>query len=599
VRIAHLSHQAFLWIVQAVVLDDLLWYYILLTGLQDKSKMNERITMNKKKLPIGISDFKKLIEGDYYYIDKSLLIKELLDSGTAATLIPRPRRFGKTLNLSMIRYFFEKTEESNVHLFKDLAIAKYSQCMEHQGRYPVIFLTFKDVKVDTWEKCWNAIKKNISAEFKRHDYLLLGNIFKSNEKHLFQKICDGSAQLIDYSFALLNLSEYLARFYKQSPIILIDEYDAPIHAGYLNNYYKDVIEFLRNFLSGGLKDNSNLAFGMLTGILRVSKENIFSGLNNLEICSLIHDSYADKFGLIEAEVKTIVSMYQPNTNIDDVRAWYDGYNIGKVKIYNPWSIINFAKMGRTIPYWINTSDNAIVKSIISGSSARDKERIESLMNGIKITININENIVFQELSNRPETLWNFLLFTGYLTFENLRQEDLFEYADLCIPNNEVKSLYKSIILDWFSTTIGMDLYQLMLMQLTSGNTDDFKENFYNIVEQSLSTFDVGGKEPEKFYHALVLGMLASLNVTHAIKSNRESGFGRYDVMLIPHDKNKLGIIIEFKKVKKGETLKSSAQNALKQIEDKKYATELEAFGIKQIVKLAIVFKGKAVLVLEG
>ena len=555
----------------------------------------------KQKLPIGISDFKILREGGYYYIDKSLLIKELLDGGSAATLIPRPRRFGKTLNLSMLRYFFEKTQQSNAHLFKDLEIAKHADCMAHQGQYPVIFLTFKDVKVASWDKCWEAIKKNISNEFNRHDYLLTSTIFKSNEKDIFQEICNGSAQLIDYSSALINLSEYLARYHNKRTIILIDEYDAPIHAGFLNNYYTDVIEFLRNFLSGGLKDNSNLAFGMLTGILRVSKENIFSGLNNLKVCSLLSKSYDNKFGLVQEEVEQIVSLFQPGYAMDDIRAWYDGYNIGNAKIYNPWSILNFVDTGNLASHWVNTSDNAFIKSIIANASADAKEEIEQLMIGQRLSKRVDENIIFQDIEKKPDALWNFLLFTGYLTFGSYGLKGVTPYADFFIPNNEILYLYQSIIHGWFGEHINTKNYQQMLNQLISGNAIEFQKLFKRFVLESLSAFDVGGNEPEKFYHALVLGMLVSLHETHTIKSNRESGLGRYDVMLIPHDTNKYGIIIEFKKVDdyENETLETAAQNALKQIEDKKYATELEQLGIMHMVKLAIVFEGKETLVVEG
>ena len=557
--------------------------------------------MNKKMLPIGISDFKTLIERNYYYADKSLLIKELLDSGAAATLIPRPRRFGKTLNLSLLQYFFEKTDESNAHLFKDMAIAKHSKCMEHQGKYPVIFMTFKDVKVSSWSECWDAIKKIISAEFKRHDYLLESNIFKGNEKVSFQEICNETAQLVHYSSSLVDLSAYLIRFYKQKPIILIDEYDAPIHAGYLNNYYDQVVGFIRNFLSGGLKDNSNLQFAVMTGILRIAKESIFSGLNNLKVCSLRDERYSDKFGLTEAEVKKIVETYHPTIALDDVRDWYDGYMSGSIKMYNPWSIINFADTGNLDPYWVNTSDNVLIKQIIASSSVTFKKDCELLLAGKAVKQEIRDDVAFPEIKTNAETLWSFLFLCGYVTFDTVIREDVSRFSHFSIPNKEVFYLYRTIIKKWLEEALSLATYQLMLSHLTSGNTVDFKKMFKRFAQESLSSFDVGGKEPEKFYHALVLGMFANLHTTHIIKSNRESGFGRYDVMLIPHDKTKHGIVIEFKKVDidDNETLETAAQNALKQIADKKYVTELETLCIKQIIKLAIVFEGKDVLVLEG
>ena len=559
------------------------------------------MTTIKQKLPIGISDFKKLIEGNYYYIDKSLLIKELLDGGTEATLIPRPRRFGKTLNLSMLRYFFEKTKQSNAHLFKDLEIAKHDSCMAGQGQYPVIFLTFKDVKVSNWNECWNTLKTLIIEECQRHRYVLEGDILDEHQKNTFKELLNQNAQTNIYANMLKNLSDILTHYYSKKTIILIDEYDAPIHAGYLNNYYKDVIEFMRNFLSGGLKDNSHLEFAVLSGILRVSRESIFSGLNNLEVCSMLSHAYDEKFGLVQEEVEAILKQYQPTCNINDIRAWYDGYNIGIAKIYNPWSILNFAKTGRLEPHWVNTSDNAIIQSIIANGSVDFKEDVEKLMSWKKLTKPINENIIFQEVDVSSNALWNFLFFTGYLTVNNICTKNFVMYADFFIPNNEIMSLYNSIIIEWFAQNVSLKNYQQMLTQLTNANTTEFKKIFKQFTQQSLSFFDVGGSEPEKFYHALVLGMLVSLHDTHAIKSNRESGLGRYDVMLIPHDKNKCGIIIEFKKidVDENETLTTAAQNALKQIEDKKYATELEQLGITRILKLAIIFEGKETLVVEG
>jgi len=557
--------------------------------------------MNKKALSIGIVDFKEIIEENYYYVDKSLLIKELLDGGTKATLIPRPRRFGKTINLSMLKYFFEKTEKSNAHLFKDLAIVQHTDCMAHQGQSPVIFLTFKDVKVGTWDKCWEKIKKLISFEYGRHEYILETSILSVKEKEDFASIINEKDNQSLYENSVLNLSVYLTRYHNKQTIILIDEYDAPIHAGYLNNYYSQVIEFMRNFLSAGLKDNSNLAFGVLTGILRIAKESIFSGLNNLEVCSMLSEHYADKFGLLEDEVKNLIAYYCPTVDINEVRAWYDGYNVGTKRIYNPWSVINFAKNKKFDPYWVNTSDNALIKSIIAQSPRDAKEDIESLIAGKKISVQINENIVFQDMEKDACAIWNFFLFTGYLTCDNVRTEELIKYADVAVPNNEVMSLYKTIILDWFSKSVGLRSYQQMLAKLTSGDIENFKEYFYDVIERSLSLFDVSGKEPERFYHALVLGMLVSLDLTHIIKSNRESGVGRYDVMIIPRDVSKFGIIIEFKKVSKirKETLATAAQNALKQIDDRKYASELEQLGIKKILKLAIVFEGKEVLVEQG
>ena len=358
---------------------------------------------------------------------------------------------------------------------------------------------------------------------------------------------------------------------------------------------------MRNFLCGGFKGNNNLEHGVITGILRVARESIFSGMNNLEVRTLLNDDYASTFGLVEQEVNDIIAEFQPHASLDEVRAWYDGYTSGTTKIYNPWSIINFAKEGKLKPYWVNTSDNLLIRSLIENSDIDQKKDIEYIMTGESIPVQLHENIVFQDLDKKPYSLLNFLLFTGYLTYNSPYEKDLLSYAHFSIPNNEIMSLYKTIILDWFSERISITYYQHMLSHLTAGNVEDFIDFFKTIVAQSLSTLDVAENEPEKFYHALVLGMLVSIHTTHIIKSNRESGLGRYDVMIIPRDITKLGIIIEFKKVDhdKRETLASAAKKALEQIENKKYEAELQQYGVKKILKLGIVFDGKQTLVVQG
>ncbi len=548
-----------------------------------------------KPLPIDISDFEMVINKGCYYIDKTLLIQEIMDSGASVTLIPRPRRFGKTINMTMLRCFFEKNEQSKRHLFGHLNIMQCPDIMAKQGTYPVIFLTFKNVKCLDWEQCYGKIKILIALEYERHSYLLLDDNLKSHEKESFSAIINGSALPQDYENSLFILSHYLHRYHKKQPIILIDEYDAPIHAGFVNKYYNEVINFVRNLLGAALKDNASLDFAVMTGILRIAKESIFSGLNNLEVCTFLNEAYADKFGLTEAEAAQLLQDYNLSHKSDLVRTWYNGYSSGSISVYNPWSLINLAKQkGLMHPYWINTSSNDIIKELIKSGSDSLKEDIELLIAGQPLRKRIEENIVFASVYAQTEAVWNFLLFSGYLTFKNVALEGRMTMADLVIPNEEVLYFYETTILAWFEEGMGSRHYNQMLTYLTIGDLDSFTAIFYDFVAKSFSIFDVSGNEPEKFYHGFVLGMLVSLKNSYTITSNRESGYGRYDVMLMPHDHNKRGIIIEFKKTNQAQhqTLEAAAANALQQIEQRDYTAQLRSHGINTCICLGIAFEGK-------
>jgi len=572
----------------------------------------------KKLIPIGIDDFKELVEQNYYFTDKSLLIKELLDSGAKVTLLPRPRRFGKTLNLSMLRYFFEKVVDrsytsihfpaentqyerglSRRHLFNGLKIEQHADCMKHQGKYPVIWLTFKDVKTEKWDDCYEKIRKVISAEFKRH-FDVIRNSLSEQELRKIQDIIAETASHASYENSLMDLSHYLEHVYKAKVVILIDEYDAPIHAAYLNGYYNEVIGFMRGFLGAGLKGNNALNFGVLTGILRVAKESIFSGINNLRVCTLVQDSYANQFGFLEDEVRAMLTYFELENKLDEVRRWYNGYQSGSYKVYNPWSIINLAgNKGVIQAYWVNTSDNLLVRDILKKSQPYMKEDVEKLMHGESLHTLINENLTLLDIDHDENALWNFLLLTGYVTFENYHQEGRFWYANLKIPNEEIASLYETTVLSWFKEKGISQDYLRMLRCLTQGDAAEFKRMFELFSYEALSSFDITGREPERLYHALTIGMFVALQGSHEVRSNRESGLGRYDVSLIPKDHTKPGIILEFKKVdiKKNETLESAAQNALNQIEERDYETELRARGLNKIIKIGIAFSGKESLVL--
>jgi hypothetical protein len=554
--------------------------------------------MDRKPLPIGISDFKTIIEDGYAYADKTLLVQELLEKGTHVALIPRPRRFGKTLNLSMLRYFFEKSEEDTGHLFQNLAIWEEQKFREKQGTHPVIFLTFKDNKHGSWEKTFEHFRIILAEEFQRHRYLLECDLLSAEEREDFLKIIRKEASSTLYEHSLRFLTKWLYLYHKTKVVVLIDEYDAPAHAAFLGKFYRRLIDFLRNLLSGSLKDNSYLEQGVLTGIFRIAKESIFSGANNISTFSLLHEEFQDKFGLSESEVKVFLASYDLTEKLSEITKWYDGYCIGSCKqIYNPWSVLNCcAKKGNILPYWVNSSDNTLMQQCVTQGSSELKTEIEELLQGVCVEKKIEEGFIFTDLDEKPNAVWALLLYSGYLTIDSVSHGN---FCRLRIPNIEVEELYKSTILDWFERSLNEQKYRMLLTSLIAGDVDTFSQLFQEFVLCSASIFDVSGSEPEKIYHAFVLGMLIGLKDQYEVKSNRESGLGRYDVMLIPKDKHALGIIIEFKKIGpfKKMNIKAAASSALQQIEEKKYAQELLDRNIERILYLAIVFEGKNVLIL--
>lgn len=554
----------------------------------------------KKRLPIGKSDFESVISGNFYYVDKTLFIVQLMERGAEVTLFPRPRRFGKTLNLTMLKAFFEKSETSKRHLFDGLAVSKLPEVMAEQGKYPVIFMTLKDVKQEKWAECFYQIKKIVGEEFERHSYLLSSSFLSAGQKKEFQDVIDKVAPEDVYQNALKDLSKYLHAYHQQKVIVLIDEYDTVIHEAYLKNFYKNAIGFMRTFLGGGLKDSTVLHQGIVTGILRVAKESIFSGLNNLLVSSFFREDFADTFGLTEAEVAQMLKDYDCVDKSDQVREWYNGYTIGSVRLYNPWSLINLVH-NRCIfePYWVNTSQADMIQDLVYTSYPEARHDLERLLNGESVEQVVDDTVVFDDLKVITTAFWSFLLYTGYLTFRRHWMVDTERHVELVIPNKEIGGVYKTTVRRWFARSADVARQYLAVLQdLTNGNVDGFKQLFTSFVEQSISMFDVKGPEPENFYHALVLGMLVSLQNTHEVRSNRESGYGRYDVMIIPKNVALPGTVIEFKKIDPSspETLEDAAQAALKQIRDRHYVTELHARGISKVIELAIVFRGKQVLV---
>ncbi|WP_280997150.1 AAA family ATPase [Marinitoga aeolica] len=544
-----------------------------------------------KKLPIGRSDFKSIIEDNMYYIDKSMLIKEIIESGDVI-LITRPRRFGKTLNMSMMKYFF-RNDQDNKHLFEGLKIWKEKEVIEkYLNKYPVIYLTFKDAKANNIE----LLKKIIIEEITKI-YILNEKIMEKlyePEKEIYNKIMFKKADESEYMNSLKNLSEYLYRYYKQKVILLIDEYDTPIQQSYLNGYYDEFINFMGNVLGNALKDNEYLEKGVLTGITRVAKESIFTGVNNLQASTVLSELFNDKFGLTWKEVEETLRYYGLEYEKGKVIEWYNGYNFGGLEIYNPYSIINLADEKEIKYYWINSSGNELIKQLIRQSTAEVKTKIEELIEGKEIESSIDENLVYGDLDkSTEESIWTLFLFTGYLTWTKHTGEEGEPRYSLKITNKETLQFFKKTVVDIIKES--KIHYESILMELIHENYEEFKIAFKKIVERTISYFDVSGEEPERFYHGLILGMVVGLSKKYIVKSNREAGYGRADVILIPKEKKEPGIIFEFKKhyIKEGD-LKNSAELGIKQIEEKGYEEEIKSYGIEKIIKVAIAFDKKNV-----
>lgn len=556
------------------------------------------------KFITGYSDFREIIKSNIVFVDKSLLIKDILDDAKTV-LITRPRRFGKTLNLSMLNYFFNLPEliigdGDPKHLFQGLAINNEKEYLTHQNQYPVIFITLKDVKESNQAAAYNKIFELVVEMFGLHAYLLKSDRLSPDQKDLFEIIISRRANQQQIENGLLTLSKFLYAYHQKQVIILIDEYDTPIQSGYFYGFSKEIIAFMRNFFGAGLKDNIFIKKAVLTGILRIAKENLFSGLNNIETYSLLQNRYSQYFGFTENEVSQLLTQADLNNNAKEIRDWYNGYCFGKTTIYNPWSIVScLSKGGQLRPYWVNTSGNELIKEEMAKASPDFKIQFELLLQGRTISQMINESFVFSDLQVSEETIWSLLLFSGYLKALNAEAgEDEIEYeCTLAIPNQEVSRLYKSLVRKWFIDKLGSLHYQHFLADLLNGRMDDFSQALQRYLFETASFFDVNGHYPEKFYHGFVLGLVASLGKTHQIKSNRESGYGRYDVMIIPKDKTQLGIIMEFKRVEdEDQDLKLMAEDALKQVRSRGYEAELKQQDISKILSIGMAFCGKKVKV---
>ena len=552
-----------------------------------------------KSLPIGISDYVRAQE-EYYYVDKTLLIKEFLDQKPLVSLFTRPRRFGKTLNMDMLRVFFEISDKNTSKYFADKNIW---QCGEeyrsHQGKYPVIFLTFKDVKFDTWDATIDKIRGLLQEEYGRHQELLNSDKLSQYEKEYFTKIISATANEVELTSSLERLSKMLASHYDKAPVIIIDEYDTPIQEGYSKDFYDEIIGFMRNFFSGAFKDNKNLSYGFLTGILRIAQESIFSGLNNLTVNSVMDEEYDSFFGFTESEVKAMLSYYGVSDKEEELKDWYDGYLFGSEEIYNPWSVINYISKG-CLPqaYWVNTGKNEILDDVLRVATDDITERLYDLLQGERVVARIDQNVVYRSLAEDPANIYSLLLVAGYLkTPKKELQADGSYLCEVSIPNREIAAVYKSEILSHFLQTgaITRTTANKIAESLYANDYKKLQSAIEEYMDKSISFFDGGA---EGFYHGLMLGLIALMDNQYKIKSNRESGDGRFDVSLIPREKRYPGIILELKwKEKLSDVeLEKWSNEALKQIGELRYDSEMKEDGITEILKFGIAFSGKKVCV---
>ena len=552
--------------------------------------------MRKKAVPVGIEDFERIVREDYYYVDKTQLIEELLINRAPVTLFTRPRRFGKTLNMSMIKYFFDvKNKEENKKLFENLKIYN-SEYMSEQGKYPVIFISLKDLKGDTWEKCFENLKKTMYKIF--NEYEFVREKLNIVEKREFDKIWEMRDGEESFKTSLLDLSNYLNKYYGEKVIILIDEYDAPIINAFDKGYYNEAVNFFQTFYSSALKTNNSLKYGVLTGITRIIKEGIFSGLNNLKVDTILNKKYSEYFGLLESEVVEMLDYFGMKYKIEEVKEWYNGYIFGESEVYNPWSIVNYIDNREIKAYWANVSGNTLLENMLNHAGESVYEDLKRFTDGESIEKYISDGTTIKSLLSNDNEIWQLLLYSGYLTKDRKQKEiDVTtEYTDvynLRIPNKEIRKYFGNMFLNrFFGTEVKTNI---LIKALEGGDIKKFEETLGEIMINMLSHFDLD-KEMEKIYQVFMIGLVGFLMGKYEIISNDESGYGRYDLAMIPIKSNEKAYLMEFKisKTKKG--MEESAEKALKQIDEKKYDTKLKARGIKNILKIGIAFYGKEVKV---
>ncbi len=562
-----------------------------------------RNTEKRKKVSIGVEDFKTLIDWNGYFVDKTLMIRDLIENHAMVTLFTRPRRFGKTLNQFMIRRFFEDeiTEKGekvdNGYLFDGLAITRCGEeIMQHQQRYPVIFMTLKSARQDTYALAYMELKKRISEEFERHRYVLAGDALLETEKLRFQAIMDMQDEQSLYTDALGFLSKCLFKYHGAHTIILIDEYDVPLENAYLHGFYDEMIGFIRSLFESALKTNPYLEKGIITGCLRISKESIFTGLNNLKVDSVLHTDYADSFGFTEAEVQEMLAYYDLSAELPEVKEWYDGYLFNQIEIYNPWSIINFVydrdrKITQfALPYWSNSSSNSIIREMVGEADEEAKEDLETLINGGTIEKRVHEDITYGDIHQSQDNLWNFLFFTGYLKKISERKDAAGEnlYLTMKIPNTEVKTIYQDSISYWFDQRMKQTDRSPLLHALESGDCEAAEDFINRQLMETISYFD----HAESFYHGFMAGLLTNIG-GYRVKSNRESGSGRPDIVLqTPNIRKGRVIILELKLAESIADLEPAADRGLAQIEEQRYAAPFTNEGYPEVRKYAVSFYKK-------
>ena len=552
--------------------------------------------MIEQGIGIGVSDFKGIRIRNNYYIDKTMYIKNIIDNQSGVILITRPRRFGKTLNMSMLKYYFDCTQKDNKELFKGLKIMeqedKYTSKL---GYYPVIYLTLKDVQDRNYENMLLDVKTAMLNMYKEHMYLLESDKIYQFEKDKIMDILYGREDENALKNSVKELSEYLSRHHNKPVILLVDEYDVPLQNAYVEGYYDEAVKFFKTFYGVTFKDNSYLEKTVLTGVSRVAKESIFSGANNFKVFTVLDNEFADDFGITEKEMEKVIEDFEIQDSKEEIKRWYDGYQIGDVEgIYNPWSILNYITDRKLIPYWVNTSSNDLIKLILKNSSTV-KEKIERLLKDEAIEVKINLETVIVGIEKNEDNIWGLLLGTGYLKVVETVNivEGIYKVK---LPNYEIKILFQQIIDEWFRNKVTGNDLKSILKDLVTLNIEEYEEKFRILVREMFSYMDVGEDTAENFYHAFVLGMLVGLKDSYYVNSNRESGMGRYDIMLEPKDKNGNSFIMEFKLYKKDKekAIEETIENAKRQIEEKGYEQNLKERGFKNITKMVYAFKGKEV-----
>ncbi len=563
--------------------------------------------MLKKPLAIGIENYREIIEKSYYYVDKTLMIKDILDKGGKVNLFTRPRRFGKTLALSMLRTFFENEVEvdgavtDNSHYFDGMKIVEAGEpYTRHMGQYPVISLSLKSAKQPDFQLAYECLVEQISIEYKRHAYILASDSILPEDQEKYRAIMGRGAEPGAYVTALAFLSECLKNYHKSKVIILIDEYDVPLENAHFRGFYDQMVDFVRSLFESALKTNDNLEFAVITGCLRISRESIFTGLNNLEVNSILNDNFAEYFGFTTSEVENMLAFYGISEKLDEVKHWYDGYLFGNTEVYNPWSMINYVKTAITNtvafpkPYWSNTSSNSIVRELVETADEGVKGEIERLIAGEVIEKPVHEDITYGDIYRTQDNLWNFLFFTGYLKAVTQRLEGNMIYLTLAIPNEEVRYIYQNTIREWFEQKQKGYDFKTLYEAMKSGKCVQIENFINNQLLGSISYYD----DAEKFYHGYMLGILSGMT-GYEIRSNREQGDGRPDIVLKPFSPNQPAIIVELKHAHKFTQMEELCDKALEQIEERSYDAELVDEGYRIILKYGICFCRKNCMVKDA